>query len=74
MLTLGDGRGLEFAEATEYHEVRMDTADALVEVLRLAGRREEADAALRRALELHEQKGDVYGAARLRQALGPPAT
>jgi class 3 adenylate cyclase/tetratricopeptide (TPR) repeat protein len=64
----------EIAEATEYHEVRMDTADALVEVLRLAGRSEEADAALRRALDLHEQKGDVYGAARLRQALGPPAT
>jgi tetratricopeptide (TPR) repeat protein len=62
------------ADATEYHEVRMESADALVEVLHLAGRPGEAAEAYRRALELHEQKGDTFGAEKLRQAFGPPAT
>ena len=62
------------ADATEYHEVRMDAADTLVEVLHIAGRPEEAAEAYRRALELHEQKGDTFGAEKLRQAFGPPAT
>jgi hypothetical protein len=43
-------------------------------VLHLAGRPAEAAAALRRALALHEQKGDAFGAAKVRQVLGPPAT
>ena len=62
------------ADETEYHEIRMNSADALVDVLYAAGRADEAADALRRALELHEQKGDVYGAERLRQSFGPPAT
>jgi hypothetical protein len=52
----------------------MDTADTLVEVLHLAGRHDEAATEYSRALELHEQKGDLHGAARLRQVFGPPAT
>ena len=46
---------------------------ALGEVLLLA-QSDEADAVLRRALDLHEQKGNLVGAAHVRQLLGPPAT
>jgi Flp pilus assembly protein TadD len=38
-------------------------------VLRLAGRSEEAADALRQALSLHEAKGDVVRAARVREDL-----
>ena len=46
-------------------DARMD----LAEVLRLAGRRDEADAAVRQALVLYEQKGVLPAAERARALL-----
>ena len=61
------------AERTEYHELHVQSVAVLGEVLLLAGS-DEADDVLRRALDLHEQKGNVVGAAQVRQLLGLPAT
>jgi class 3 adenylate cyclase/tetratricopeptide (TPR) repeat protein len=61
------------AEQTEYFDVVVQGVAALGEVL-LAAQSDEADAVLRRALALHEQKGNVVAAERIRQVLGPPAT
>jgi tetratricopeptide (TPR) repeat protein len=55
--------------------VKAGVFDALGEVLGAAGKRQEARAALERAIALHEQKGNVVWAARSRaavDALGAP--
>jgi class 3 adenylate cyclase/tetratricopeptide (TPR) repeat protein len=57
------------AERTEYIDLRGDSLLALGEVLRLAGRRDEAAGAMRAALELWEAKGNVASAARTRSLL-----
>jgi tetratricopeptide (TPR) repeat protein len=64
---------VEIAEQTEYFELLAQSVAALGEVLRLADS-DEADAVLRRALDLYERKGNLVEAARIRQVLGPPAT
>jgi GTPase len=46
-------------------EALVDTA----EVLRMCSREQDADAALEQALRLHEQKGNLVGAARVRTPL-----
>jgi tetratricopeptide (TPR) repeat protein len=61
------------AEQTEYHEPHVQSVEALGEILAAAGSDEAAEV-LRRAAELHEQKGNVVAAERVRQVLGPPAT
>jgi class 3 adenylate cyclase/tetratricopeptide (TPR) repeat protein len=58
---------------TEYYEVHAAAVSALGEVLRRA-QSDEAESVLREALHLHERKGNRVEAARIRQALGPPAT
>jgi class 3 adenylate cyclase/tetratricopeptide (TPR) repeat protein len=60
------------AEQTDYHELHVQSVAALGEVLLLAGSGE-ADDVLRHALDLHEKKGNVVGAAQVRQLLGRPA-
>ena len=61
------------AEQTEYFDVLAQSVTALGEVLLLA-ESDEAEVVLRRALDLHEQKGNVVAAEQIRQVLGPPAT
>ena len=61
------------ADQTEYFDVLVQSVGALGEVLLLATS-DEAGPVLRRALEMHEQKGNLVEAARIRQVLGPPAT
>jgi Flp pilus assembly protein TadD len=61
------------AEQTEYHEPYVLSVEALGEILAAAGS-DEAEAVLRRAIDLHERKGNVVAAQRVRQVLGPPAT
>ena len=61
------------AEQTEYYELYAQSVAALGEVLRRA-QSGEADDVLRRALALHERKGNVVAAEHVRQVLGPPAT
>jgi hypothetical protein len=43
-----------------------EVLDDRAEVMRLAGRQDDAAAAARQAIELCEQKGDIVSAARLR--------
>ena len=61
------------AEQTEYHEPHVQSVEALGEILAAAGN-DEAATMLRRAVDLHERKGNLVAAARVRQVLGPPAT
>jgi class 3 adenylate cyclase/tetratricopeptide (TPR) repeat protein len=61
------------AEQTEYFDVLVQSVGALGEVM-LLGESDEAEGVLRRALALHEQKGNLVAAERIRQVLGPPAT
>ena len=59
---------VEIGERTDFG-FRGDMLLNLTEVLTLAGRREEAAAAARRAIELHEEKGNEVGAGWARAAL-----
>ena len=54
---------------TDYLDLHADALDALAEVLRLAGRRTEAAAALREAIELRRRKGNLVGASRAEASL-----
>ena len=56
--------GLEMIDSTDFLLDRADARMDLAEVLRLAGRGEEADALLDEARLLHEQKGNAVSAAR----------
>jgi hypothetical protein len=77
MVRLGDAaeaerlarRSVERAWATEYSELRALSQVALAEVLQGSGRREEAAEALRKAVAVHEAKGDVVSAATTGQKL-----
>jgi class 3 adenylate cyclase/tetratricopeptide (TPR) repeat protein len=55
----------ERAARTDYLDLRAKTVAELAEVLRLAGRTEEAAAAVQDAIRLYEQKGNLAAAARL---------
>jgi class 3 adenylate cyclase/tetratricopeptide (TPR) repeat protein len=57
------------SDATDYLEMRADSAVGLAEVLRLAGRVEQAAAELERALDLYERKGIVVMVERTRALL-----
>jgi class 3 adenylate cyclase/tetratricopeptide (TPR) repeat protein len=56
--------GLETVDSTEFLLDRADARVDLGEVLRLAGRDEEADGLLEEARRLHEEKGNAVSAAR----------
>jgi tetratricopeptide (TPR) repeat protein len=58
------GAGLELIDSTDFLLDRADARVDLGEVLRLAGREDEADALLDEARRLHEQKGNTVSAAR----------
>jgi hypothetical protein len=55
--------------ATDYWELRASSQVALAEVLRGSGRTGEAAEALRKAVAVHEAKGNVVSAAATRQNL-----
>jgi hypothetical protein len=57
------------AARTDYLELRAEASADLADVLRLANRPSEAAAALDEAIGLHEQKGNVVEARRLRSLL-----
>jgi len=59
----------ELAVATQYVVYAAEAAEAVADVLSLAGRKRESDEFRRRALELHEQKGNVVLAERTRARL-----
>ena len=61
--------GVALAEATEFVDLRGDSLLALGEVLRLAGRKDEAAEATRQALAIWEAKGNVVHAERARSFL-----
>jgi class 3 adenylate cyclase/tetratricopeptide (TPR) repeat protein len=54
---------------TDYLDLHADALESLAEVLRLAGWRSDAAAALREALELRRGKGNLVGAARVESSL-----
>ena len=58
-----------FGEESDFLLARADAHADLAEVLELAGRSEEAAAAFRRAIELHELKGNLLAAQRARNRL-----
>jgi tetratricopeptide (TPR) repeat protein len=58
--------------ATESPGVLAQTLLERATALRLAGRVADADAAVRRALDLYERKGNEPGARRVRALLGAP--
>jgi tetratricopeptide (TPR) repeat protein len=60
------------AALTDLLEDRAQAVADLAEVLRLGGRREEAATALEEAIHLHEQKGNVVAAEKLRAVLAEP--
>ena len=60
---------IEIGEPTDYISLRGDSWVRLAEVLRMAGRSDEAAGALRHALELYERKGNVVLAERARREL-----
>ncbi|HXV32852.1 MAG TPA: BTAD domain-containing putative transcriptional regulator [Gaiellaceae bacterium] len=57
-------------EGTQFPDWRADTLLDLADVLRAAGREEEANAAARDALRLYEAKGNLASAERVRAVLG----
>jgi tetratricopeptide (TPR) repeat protein len=62
-------QAVSFVADSDFLTARADAASDLSEVLRLAGRHEEAARALEEAIELHDRKGNVVAAARARAAL-----
>jgi len=56
-------------EPTDWLNLRGDTLMDLAEVLRLAGRADEAASAVEDALRLYEQKGTVVSARKARELL-----
>jgi ATP/maltotriose-dependent transcriptional regulator MalT len=58
-----------FAEQSDFLHSHADARIDLAEVLRLAGRREDAAEEIRAAVVLHEQKGNTLGAAQARVLL-----
>jgi tetratricopeptide (TPR) repeat protein len=52
---------VEFFEATDFITFHADSAVVLGDVLRAAGRHEEADAAFRQGLDLYRRKGSLVG-------------
>ena len=61
---------VRLAEPTDQLVMQADALLDLADVLEWAGKPAEAEAALRRALELYERKGDIVSAARARSVLG----
>jgi class 3 adenylate cyclase/tetratricopeptide (TPR) repeat protein len=61
--------GVTLLEPTDFLVNRAESHVALADVLRLAGRRKEAAAALEEALHLYQRKGDVVSAAMTRALL-----
>ena len=59
-----------FAAASDFLDAHGDALVDLAEVLRLAGRPQEAASPLRHALRLYEQKGNVASASKARALLG----
>jgi class 3 adenylate cyclase/tetratricopeptide (TPR) repeat protein len=59
-------RGIELIDPTDCLPLRARLWAALADIHRAAGNRSEADAAVARALELYDQKGNIAGAAHLR--------
>ena len=53
------------AARTDFLDGRAQAVADLAEVLRLAGRQKESEAAVREAIRLHEQKGNIAAAALL---------
>ena len=62
-------RSVDRGWATDYSELRGLSQVALAEVLQRSGRTEEAAEALRKAVAVHEAKGNVVSAAATRQKL-----
>ena len=62
-------KAVRIVAPTDYLDLHADALDGLAEVLRLAGRRSDAAAALRDALELRRRKGNLVGAARAESSL-----
>jgi class 3 adenylate cyclase/tetratricopeptide (TPR) repeat protein len=62
-------RAVERAAAGDDLNAHADALMDLADAVELGGRSDEADAALHDALELYERKGNVVGAARVRQQL-----
>ena len=62
--------GVALAAATEFVDLQGDSLLAAAEVLRLAGRNDEAADATRHALEIWEKKGNVVFAEKARALLG----
>jgi tetratricopeptide (TPR) repeat protein len=60
---------VELDEQTDYVLFRADVLLDLAEVLRLAGRPEEAEAACEEAVRLYERKGNLVAARKARAAL-----
>lgn len=60
------------AARTDFLDLRGQAAADLGEVLRLAGRPQEAAAALAEAISLYEEKGNLVAAERLRAVLAAP--
>jgi class 3 adenylate cyclase/tetratricopeptide (TPR) repeat protein len=60
---------VRMAADTDYLDLHADTLRALAEVLRLAGRNEDAASAVRTALDLYRKKGNVVGERRASELL-----
>ncbi|HSI98461.1 MAG TPA: tetratricopeptide repeat protein, partial [Gaiellaceae bacterium] len=63
-------QAVSFASESDFLTARADAMSDLAEVLRLAGRNEEAARALEEAIELFERKGNVVAARQARVVLG----
>jgi tetratricopeptide (TPR) repeat protein len=61
------GEAVDVAEPTDHLLIKGAALWDLGEVLRLAGRRDEALEAVRRALAVHEEKGDLASLDRTRE-------
>jgi tetratricopeptide (TPR) repeat protein len=62
---------VEIAAATDFLTYHADALSDLAEVLEAAGRAEEAREAVRSALDLYEEKGNLVSAGRARRRLEP---
>jgi tetratricopeptide (TPR) repeat protein len=60
---------VRIAARTDYLDLHADALESQAEVLRLAGRRPDAAAALKESLELRRRKGNLVGAARAESSL-----